>query len=148
MIIKNSITEGGSRGMYRKLPVVPLERVLPYIRPATRDNKPRIELEGDPVKVYSVRLRCFKEHGITCVFCGLKGEYFAKERRTSSEPWHLNLYGFTKTGMEVLLTKDHVIPKSKGGPNTLDNMQTACAICNAAKGNDPNYRGRGGVPGK
>lgn len=33
------------------------------------------------------------------------------------------------------LTRDHVKPLSKGGGNTWDNVVTACAKCNARKGN-------------
>lgn len=29
---------------------------------------------------------------------------------------------------------DHVIPRSKGGPDTLPNLRGACAPCNARKG--------------
>lgn len=32
------------------------------------------------------------------------------------------------------LTVDHVVPRSKGGANTVDNLVTACAACNAGKG--------------
>lgn len=32
------------------------------------------------------------------------------------------------------LTMDHVIPKSKGGPNSWDNLVTACKHCNSEKG--------------
>jgi 5-methylcytosine-specific restriction endonuclease McrA len=32
------------------------------------------------------------------------------------------------------LTIDHVLPRSKGGPHTWDNVVTACEKCNAAKG--------------
>ncbi len=32
-------------------------------------------------------------------------------------------------------TFDHVIPRSKGGPDTLDNLQLAHARCNKVKGN-------------
>ncbi len=33
------------------------------------------------------------------------------------------------------LTIDHVIPRSKGGTHTWDNVVTACESCNSAKGN-------------
>ena len=32
------------------------------------------------------------------------------------------------------LTLDHVIPRSKGGPHTWDNVVTACSTCNGHKG--------------
>lgn len=33
----------------------------------------------------------------------------------------------------MILHADHVIPKSKGGPTTLDNLVTACLDCNLGK---------------
>lgn len=40
------------------------------------------------------------------------------------------------------LTIDHVVPISKGGMNTMDNVQILCARCNEAKGNrsEADYR--------
>ena len=35
----------------------------------------------------------------------------------------------------VTATLDHVIPKSRGGSNTIENMVLACYCCNTKKGN-------------
>src|SRR6266852_2874340 len=44
------------------------------------------------------------------------------------------------------LTYDHVIPRSRCGKTTWDNIVTACIPCNAAKANSlPNYSGRKSV---
>ena len=34
----------------------------------------------------------------------------------------------------VLLHADHIVPWSKGGPTTMDNLQTLCSKCNLGKG--------------
>jgi 5-methylcytosine-specific restriction endonuclease McrA len=46
---------------------------------------------------------------------------------------HFNLYA-EEDGKFRLMTKDHIIPKSKGGANHLDNLQTMCDRCNHRKG--------------
>jgi len=48
----------------------------------------------------------------------------------------LNLCGYCgKNFKEHQLTKDHIVPVSKGGPNTWTNCVTACVKCNSFKGN-------------
>lgn len=92
------------------------------------------ELNGFKVRITSTRLYNFKIHGITCVSCGITGSLLAVEGPKKGRP-HVNMYGFDKDGNEVLMTKDHVIPKSKGGANHISNMQTMCITCNMDKGN-------------
>ena len=46
----------------------------------------------------------------------------------------MNLYAINEKGEEVLMTKDHIEPKSLGGKNSLNNYQTMCTICNCEKG--------------
>lgn len=38
-------------------------------------------------------------------------------------------------GADSILTIDHVVPVSKGGMNTMDNVQILCYTCNRRKGN-------------
>lgn len=99
---------------------------------------------GYKVKTDSLRYHTFNR-SLECVKCGIKGRFLALERCLSDEGgnegkkegqgFHLNLYGLDDMGREVLMTKDHIIPKSKGGPDRLTNMQTMCTHCNAEKGN-------------
>jgi len=51
----------------------------------------------------------------------LKDQFF-KERMNTAGPYHFNLYGYDTEGNEVLLTKDHILPKSKGGTDHLSNL--------------------------
>ncbi len=87
------------------------------------------------IKVRSNRLQCFKRSKI-CVGCGLVGTIMSVDTFISDsdrQGFHFNLYG-EKDGKSRLMTKDHIIPKSKGGPNHLDNLQTMCDHCNNKKG--------------
>ena len=87
---------------------------------------------GDPINVTSLKLQTFKECGVRCRICGCKGEYFAKEKYADQPYFHLNLYA-VKDGLEVLMTKDHIIPIAKGGRDRLNNFQTLCYECNKKK---------------
>ena len=98
-----------------------------------KDSK--VELDGDIIKGNSQRYQLFFTKGTKCVCCGIEGKYFAKEKRIKDKSYHLNLYGVDDNGQEVLITKDHIIPKSKGGKDELDNYQTMCIRCNERKGN-------------
>ena len=57
-----------------------------------------------------LRFEVFKRDDFTCQYCG-------------------------QTPPKVVLEVDHIIPKSKGGENTLENSLTACFDCNRGKGN-------------
>jgi 5-methylcytosine-specific restriction endonuclease McrA len=108
-----------------------LDEVMPFIK--LRGKK--LNIEGNKVKTNTVRLLTFK-NSARCVECGIEGTYFWVEKHHPNDrSYHLNLYATDKNGNEILMTKDHIIPKSKGGSNSLDNMQTMCCKCNQRKGN-------------
>ena len=115
-----------------------IDQVLVHVRGNTnvRDkNKLFMTFDGDQVKVRSDRLLTFKRKGTKCVKCGCEGKFFAKERVVGSTGyWHMNLYAIDKHGQEVLMTKDHIVPKAKGGASALYNYQPMCSLCNGEKG--------------
>jgi 5-methylcytosine-specific restriction endonuclease McrA len=92
-----------------------------------------VEFDGDMISMVSHRYWLFKHKGCKCVKCGLEGVYFAKEKDRNAKRYHFNLYGL-RNGVEVMITKDHIIPKSKGGKHHLSNYQTMCYDCNHEKG--------------
>jgi hypothetical protein len=93
--------------------------------------------DGDfSAKIQSLRLRTFALKGLKCARCERVGSFFAFEVAEKSHPntnWHLNLYSIDEYGQEMMMTMDHIHPKSKGGLNSLSNTQTLCSRCNFLK---------------
>ena len=98
------------------------------------------ELDGDFINFTSQRLQLFATKGCTCVVCGVEGTHYVKERHRNAKeppPYHLNLYGTDAEGNEVLMTKDHIVPKAAHGPDCMNNYQVMCTACNHLKGKRP-----------
>jgi 5-methylcytosine-specific restriction endonuclease McrA len=113
------------------------DEVFPHVQADTRAcPKPKHTFQGNVIKMFSPRYLVFSEQGCTCVTCGLEGKYFAIERHKNpgTGPYHLNLYGVDDEGDEVLMTVDHIVPASHGGPRTINNLQPMCKVCNEIKG--------------
>ncbi len=102
-------------------------------RPIDDRKFPR-SFDGHRIKMTSSRLRTFSLRGLKCAHCNLVGSVFYKEKNYEAQNYHLNLYAIDSFGREVLMTKDHILPKFWGGINHISNYQTMCTRCNAAKG--------------
>lgn len=90
-----------------------------------------VVLDGEEIKVTN-RLRTYLA-GTDCAECGAKGTHFRKTRQSDQPRPHLNLYAVNSDGHEVLMTSDHIVPRSKGGKDALGNLQPLCANCNRRK---------------
>jgi hypothetical protein len=118
-----------------------IEKIMPLILAAYNGRgRGKIILDGDSVKVNGLRLFTFATKGIECVGwkldCKIVGSYFAKERqRDTDQNYHLNLYALDENNNERMMTRDHIIPRSRGGADTLENSQCLCYYCNQRKGN-------------
>lgn len=95
-------------------------------------NKPtsKIKIEGYKVKTKDDRYLNFIKHGFKCAKCGVEGKYVNLETNYLGN--HLNVYA-KKDGQVVLLTKDHIYPRSKGGLDNIKNYQVLCEECNKKK---------------
>lgn len=124
---------------YYRIGIFTPDEVLPF----SGKGAEKKEFLGEMVRMTSQRYELFKEKGMVCVKCGLVGTYFALEKDSHKDPdgefhtksFHFNLYGINQDGKEIMLTKDHILPKSKGGKSILENYQTMCSTCNWDKGN-------------
>ncbi len=116
---------------YKVLGIFDVEDVLPYITEKVAVN---YIIDGTTwvVTMGSDRLRCL-QRGPRCLCCGLEGIQFQLELPPSDRRPHFNLYGMDTDGDLVMLTKDHIIPRSRGGGNQPSNLQTLCCICNEKK---------------
>lgn len=74
-------------------------------------TKERTKNSRDPSK--RLRFQVLVRDGFTCRYCG------ASPQKDTTVTLHI----------------DHIIPWSKGGKTTLDNLQTLCADCNLGKSN-------------
>ena len=138
--------------MYEVFAEFPIEQVLPFI--STDENK-RVRYGGFSVRVGSTRLQTMGRSQ-KCVSCGREGVVFRLERtrrwkgcekrernpeyRTTP---HFNLYAIEyipikrgssrKQRKYILMTRDHIYPRSRGGPDSIENSQTMCERCNSRK---------------
>lgn len=83
----------------------------------------------------NARLVLFHTKGVACVRCGVEGNLFVLETQNETIKPHLNLYAVVPGGKRILMTKDHIQPKSKGGANEQVNYDPMCSPCNGKKGN-------------
>lgn len=105
---------------------------LTIIEETYNKKQSKIEIEGHKVKTKDDRYLNFIEHGFECAKCGIKGKYVNLECNTGLGN-HFNVYGIDKEENEILLTKDHIYPKSKGGLDNIKNYQVLCENCNHNK---------------
>jgi 5-methylcytosine-specific restriction endonuclease McrA len=109
------------------------EEIWPYVLNKNEKGHPRPQrypYEDLTINTDSTRLRCFAKNP-SCVCCGITGTVILLEKHLEEDNPHFNLYA--EAPELVLMTKDHIKPKSKGGRDIGSNFQTMCTICNRIK---------------
>ena len=136
--MKKKKPEGYYKGLRRKENLT-IEEVYDAVKDVLFEpegKKAMVVINGDKIKGNSQRFQTFFTKGLKCACCGIEGKYFGKEKDFNAARYHLNLYALDESGNEVLMTKDHIVPRSKGGASELYNYQTMCVKCNIAKGSN------------
>lgn len=109
-----------------------LDEVFPFITTDEKKREYAANGETHQVRMNSDRYFVFK-NSKECVSCGLSGSKMILDINPGDQSPHFNLYA-EENGRLVLMTKDHILAKSKGGKDELSNYQTMCSICNNLKG--------------
>lgn len=79
-----------------------------------------------------------KGQPITCHFCGCQADRWVAEKGRRDKLGHpvLNLFATGRDSGIVMMTRDHIIPKSLGGTDAVANLRPACGPCNEGRSND------------
>lgn len=78
------------------------------------------------------RLKVFWLKGFKCVHCGIEGNCIIHWKQSKKHS-HFDLFHIDEGG-RILMTVDHIIPKSLGGKWNMENLQPMCTKCNHKKG--------------
>lgn len=109
------------------------DEVFPYVTVEESKREYRVGDQAFQVRMNSDRYAVFKANR-ACVACGIVGTKMILDINPGDQSPHFNLYA-VENGRYVLMTKDHILAKSKGGLDVLSNYQTCCSLCNNLKGN-------------
>lgn len=93
----------------------------------TRSFKPPVSPFPQPKNIKAMRGRRYREHRARLLATATRC-YWCKEPISDALP----------ANHPRKATADHLIPLSKGGPATFENLVAACRLCNVRRGNrDP-----------
>lgn len=108
------------------------EEVFPYITEEETKRSYLVDETEYSVRMNSQRYHVFRNNP-ACVCCGIIGTKMILDINPGDQSPHFNLYA-EENGRLVLMTKDHITPKSRGGRDELSNYQSMCCTCNNLKG--------------
>jgi 5-methylcytosine-specific restriction endonuclease McrA len=85
------------------------------------------------------RFEVLKRDNFTCRYCGrsVSSEDLPVLKESDDPALDELMVQMKLAKYEVILEVDHVIPRSRGGGDDMDNLVTACKDCNRGKGARP-----------
>ena len=80
-----------------------------------------------------------KDQPLKCWECGIEGSCFIVNKHANEELRSpvIDLFA-ERDGNFVLMTRDHIIPRSYGGVDDVENLRIGCSPCNSVRGNHLN----------
>ena len=132
----NNIKSSKTFEMYNTIDVYRVDKINP---------SKQLKLHGYKMKSESHRYQLFNRDENKCVCCGTKASFWALQvgKKDKRGVPHLNLYGVDRNDKIILFTKDHILPRSLGGEDVLENYQIMCQKCNSKKDNDVDWNALG-----
>lgn len=130
------------KDMYERLLMLSADDALTIILNDKLAEKRPAVLDGHKYNPDSSRYILYREKGLQCAKCKITANVAIFERHKNSnlsnlkenQKWHWNFY-YKSEGVELMMTRDHILPKSLGGSDKLSNCQPMCESCNRKKGN-------------
>ncbi len=100
----------------------------------TKKQLTELKRKGVPHKM-NLKKQVWKRDEWTCVYCGLKMKESYEAWQAQIKKGRVKGEKKIKRSKHVPITVDHIVPLSKGGEWSLENLATACKPCNLKKGN-------------
>jgi len=136
---------------------IPLEEILPHLKTIFDPNYKEMydkggkeftnfihsEIRGYVVRTNTQLLQLLKLKKAGCVCCGLDcaGFDIRKNNNVKDPRKRIRLFPFVldEYGYKIDLTRDHIVPASKGGISRIFNLQPLCVECNGYKGDSESF---------
>ncbi len=111
------------------------DEILPFTGPRAEPEEFEVNGKFYRVRMDSLRYQTFNKSR-KCVSCGIEGTVMRLEHgfHADARRPHFNLYAIMEDGSPLLMTRDHIVPRSAGGTDQLSNQQCMCTLCNGLKG--------------